>query len=171
MRWHDLWSDLDGQWEAAKALEFQAEVADRARSERAAVSLAERLVNARGRDVAVTTLGGHRVSGTVTDVAAQWLMLSAPPREHLVPVAAIATVTPLASRVGEIGPVERKLGLGHTLRALSRDRARVRISLAQQDVSGVIAVVGADYLELAPDAPATGLIGIPFAAIGVVSSS
>ncbi len=87
--------------------------------------MAERLLTARGKPVALTLRHGETVHGVVVDAAVQWLLLGATGPQTLVPMRAVALVTGLPPRTSHVSEVERRLGIGHALRALARDRARV----------------------------------------------
>jgi hypothetical protein len=67
-------------------------------------------------------------------------------------------VAGLGTRAAELTEVERRLGLGHALRALARDRARVVVSTLSGDVTGIIGAVGADFIELSTGVGASVLI-------------
>lgn len=148
MRWDLLFADLEARADANELAHFDAEVRDLTRAERASVSLAARLVQAKGRTATVTTRDGVSTTGVVVDAAAGWLLLGDPGPQTLVPLHAVTVVAGLGPRAAELTEVERRLGLGHALRALARDRARVVVSTLSGDVAGLIGAVGADYLEL-----------------------
>ena len=169
MRWGRLFEDLEAGWQAEQSRLFDAEVADRLRAERAGVELASRLVAARGTEVALTLLDGSSLRGTVVEVAQQWILMSAPPREHLVPVGAISAAAGLPARAVPLTEVERRLSLGTALRALARDRARVTIRAQGLQVSGLVEAVGADHVDVARDCDAHATL--PFLAILEVRSA
>jgi len=160
MRWDDLFSDLEAQLGAAQDAQFQADVSDLTRSERASIELAERLLTARGRSVALTLRDGEAVQGVVVDAAVQWLLLGASGPQTLVPMRAVALVSGLPPRTSHVTEVERRLGIGHALRALARDRARVVIDFGAGEVTGLIAVVGADYVEVSTSVGAMSAVPI-----------
>ncbi len=158
MRWELLFADLEARADAQDSAQFDAEVRDLTRAERAAVSLAARLVQARGSSVTVTARDAVSTTGVVVDAAAGWLLLGETGPQTLVPLHAVTVVAGLGSRAAELTEVERRLGLGHALRALARDRARVVVSTLSGDVTGVIGAVGADYIELSTGVGASVLI-------------
>jgi hypothetical protein len=160
MRWDDLFSDLGAQLGAAQDAQFQADVSDLTRSERASIELAERLLTARGSAVALTLRDGEVVRGEVVDAAVQWLLLGASGPQTLVPMRAVALVSGLPPRMSLVTEVERRLGIGHVLRALARDRARVVIDFGAGEVTGLIAVVGADYVEVSTSVGAMSAVPI-----------
>lgn len=180
MRWEGLFDDLDAQWEAEERRDRDAEVADRTRRERAGVTLHARLAAHRGRRLRLSVRAAGPVDGEITDLGDGWVLLAASPgrREALVPLAAVTSVTGLG-----VGAVEerttRRFGLGYALRALSRDRAVVRVTdIDGAVVVGTIDAVGADALDLAehpPEVPrrttnVTAVRIIPLAAVALVES-
>jgi hypothetical protein len=178
MRWDDLFTDLESQWDAEQRRELDAEVADRTRRERATVGLADRLAAAGSRSLVVTLGDGSRLGGTVVEVGDGWFLLGEPGRQPcLVPVAAVVAVTGLAARAVVAGAVRRSFGLGYALRGLSRDRSVVALTDVTGAVcTGTVDAVGSDHLELAEHAAdlprrpenVTGARVVPFAAVVVV---
>ena len=176
MRWEALFDDLEAQFAAFEHTERVAAVGDLTRAERATVRLAGRLQGSLGRDVVIRVRGGDQVGGVLVDTAHEWVLLGDGPRRQLVPAHAIVAVGGLGVTVEpDTGSVLRKLGLGHALRALSRDRLAVRISASGVEVRGRIDVVGADHIDVATlDEDGRALAGawaVPVAAIDVVSSA
>lgn len=177
MRWESLFADMEGQLEAAEAAELLAGVPELTRAERATVTLHARLRAAGGLRLVVRVRGGELVSGSVVDVAEQWVLLGDGSRQALVPVAAITAVQWLDRGVhpGD-GVVGRRLGLGHALRALARDRALVRVLTSGGELAGRLDRVGADHADLTavPDGPRSSgpapSWAVPFTAIDVVRS-
>ncbi len=148
---------------AAEHAQFQTEVQDLTRSERAGIELAARLVSAKGLPIALTLIDGETVRGVLVDAAAQWLLLGATGPQTLVPVRAIALVSGLPPRTTELTEVEKRLGIGHALRALARDRARVIVDTVAGSTSGLVGMVGADFIEVSTTVGAS--VAVPIAAI------
>jgi hypothetical protein len=169
MRWDDLFADLEAQLGAAEHAQFQAEVQDLTRSERASIELAARLLSARGASVSLTLSDGETVRGVLVDAAAQWLLIGATGPQTLVPLGAIAMASGFPPRSTEISEVDRRLGMGHALRALARDRARVTVDTAAGSVAGLIGVVGADFIEVSTSVGSS--VAVPMAAIMRVRSA
>lgn len=163
MRWDDLFADLEAQMSAAEHAQFQTEVQDLTRSERAGIELAARLVSAKGMTVALTLTDGETVRGVLVDAAAQWLLLGATGPQTLIPVRAVTLVSGLPPRTTELTEVEKRLGIGHALRALARDRARVIVDTIAGSASGLVGVVGADFIEVSTAVGAS--VAVPMAAI------
>ncbi|MGG5260798.1 hypothetical protein [Phycicoccus avicenniae] len=178
MRWEGLFADLEGQLAAEERRELDSEVAERTRRERALVDLTGRLAAAVGTSVTLRLEGGRVVAGTLTDVGDGWSLVAAPPREVLVPHAALVVLEGLPARA-DPARTARRFGLGHALRALARDRATVAVDLAgAAPVVGTVDVVGADHLVLAehPDGEprrrenVRRLLTVPFGALRAVES-
>lgn len=169
MRWNDLFADLEAQADAVGHAQFDADVRDMTRSERASIELASRLMHARGTSVTVTLLDGDTAQGVLVDAAAGWVLLGASGPQTLVPLSAVALVSGLGPRTAELSEVDRRLGIGHALRALARDRARVVVTTAAGQTSGVIGAVGADYVEVSTAVGAA--VVVPLAAIMSVRSA
>lgn len=171
MRWEALFSDLEGQMDAARDGEWRAEVSERTRGERGAVDLASRIAAARGSDVSLVLGDGERVAGTVADSGQEWvLVVDAGARQHLVAIAAVATISGLRGAAHHVTEVERRLGISHVLRALSRDRARVRVRTIGGEVHGIIAAVLADHIDVIAEPSDPRRIAVPIAALTEVVS-
>jgi hypothetical protein len=180
VRWDALFADLEAQLDREREAEQDAEVAERSRAEWARTALADRLRAHEGAELGLLLAGGHRVAGTCVDVGAEWLVLAVGPAQALVPLHAVVAVSGLSRRVAPPpGVVLRRLGLGHALRALARDRAGVRLVTAGGDLTGTIDRVGADHLDLAEhpagEARRAGavraVLAVPFAALRAVHSA
>ena len=192
MRWEGLFADLEGQLAAEERRELDDEVAERTRRERALVTLADRLSGAAGSAVRLGLSTGVSVHGQLADLGDGWVLLrtDGTGREHLVPTASVITVSALGARV-EAARSARRFGLGYALRALSRDRATVALSLAGGGPArtaagsaggavlvGTIDAVGADHLDLAEHPEGvprrrenvTALTTVPFRALVLVES-
>lgn len=160
---------------AAEAdLERDAEVAERTRIERSALTLADRLRGAHS-PVELATRGGGRHAGPVTEVGDGWVVLShVPPgsrtatAEHLVVVAQVVAVRGLGRPlVRDEGRLPERT-LGSVLRSWCRDRSQVSVLLTEGEVvAGLASAAYADHLELSTGGGAT--VALPYAAIAVVS--
>jgi hypothetical protein len=150
VRWERLFADLDAQFDAAERDEFDSEVADRTRCEVAQVKFADRLRSAVGADVDLTVAGCGRMVGRVSGAGVGWLMLTELSGATAIVVApAVAAARNLGSAVTPAGAVESRLGLGHVLRIVARDRSVVTVVCRDGACQrGVIDRVGADFLDL-----------------------
>src|SRR6478735_8400666 len=102
MSWeHDLFAlldDLEGQAAAAWEADREAELADRARTEYGAVTLASRLMASRGRDVAFDLPHVGRLEGRLARVGEEWCLLDATGQDWIVPLRAVTGVPPGPAR-------------------------------------------------------------------------
>ena len=155
-------------------LERDAEVAERTRIERSALTLADRLRGAHG-PVEIATRGGGRHAGRVQEVGDGWAVVEhVPPgsrvvaAEHLVVLAAAVAVRGLGRPlVRDEGRLPERT-LGSVLRAWCRDRSHVSVLLVEGDVvAGLASAAYADHLELSTGGGAT--VALPYAAIATVS--
>jgi hypothetical protein len=181
MRWGALFDDLESQLTAAERAAIEDQAGDLARAEQALLTLADRLRPHHGAVELLLTCG-VRVKGRPVEVAKDWLALDARPRSFLVPLQSIVTIAGLNRDARtEVSRVRRELTLGSALRALARGRATVtcHVDAGRVEallVSGVIDVVGRDYVEIARAGDdwgrrqPEGTIVIPFAALIAVSS-
>lgn len=172
MRWEALFADLEAQLSAADAADRAADVAELTRAERATVGIGDRLRASRGTRLDLHLAGAERVTGELLEVAAHWVLLGEGPRRSLVPTAAVGAVTGLGAYAEPTtSTVLRRVGLGQALRALARDRVRLRVSTVAGTWSGRIDRVGADHLDLVTGGPADGpaaVLTLPFAALTVL---
>lgn len=177
MRWDALFADMELQIDAAASRELAAQAADLTRAERASVRLADRLRAGTDRPVRLALRNDVGIGGVVVDVGATWVLVRDDRVEHLVPLLAVASVAGLGSAAAPPpGAVLRGLGLGHVLRALSRDRQVVRVVGGGRTLLGRVDAVGADHLDLVgvyPDSgrPTGDSTLVAFDALDVVSGT
>lgn len=169
VRWNDLFSDLEGQFAARESAEFRAGVEELTVAERASVELAARLGAARSQPVTIHLEVGSTVAGTVMDATPTWVLLRDGTRDHLVPLSSIVGVTGLPDRSLPVGEIERKLTLGHALRALQGESAKVVVEARGTRFRGVIAAVGADHIDILED-PGRQRVTVPFWTLTRVTS-
>ena len=154
-----LFEDLEQQAEALQLAERDAEVADRAQGEYAAVGLAARLHASVGMRVRLGVVGVGRLEGHVRRVGPEWLgvrgarggVTEGPAYNWIVRVAALRSVQGASDQaVSEAArPVAARLGIGSVLRGLARSQTGVLVHhLDGSSCSGVIGRVGADFVEL-----------------------
>ncbi|WP_146818908.1 hypothetical protein [Actinotalea fermentans] len=174
MRWQALFADLELQLDAAESRGRLDDVPDLTRAERAAVDLGARL-RAHTGELSVTVHGGECRRGVLQDVGPQWVLLADGPREHLVPLDAIAVVAGLGDVAAPpAGVVGSRLRLGHALRAVARDRSVVRVLTTAGTVVGRVDAVGTEHLDVAlvrpdDDRPTGARCAVAWSALLVLS--
>lgn len=161
MTWEEelfsLFDDLESQASAAYALDREAEIADRSRSEYAQVTLAGRLMASVGMELVVEIRGVGPVHGTLERVAKGWFLLSGPGVDWVVPQAAVGAVTGASDRaVPEVAwSAVARLGLGSALRRLAESGERCLLHrLDGIRLEGRVRRVGADFVEVVTGEPA-----------------
>jgi hypothetical protein len=175
MSWeHDLFAlfdDLEGQAAAAWEADREAELADRARTEYGAVTLASRLMASRGNEVALDLPQVGRVEGRLSRVGEEWCLLSGARQDWIVPLAAVSAVRGASDRsVPDVAwsPIDR-LGLRAALRRLADSGARCLLHLADgARHEAYVHRVGADFLEARDSAD--GELLVPYAGLVAVQS-
>jgi hypothetical protein len=139
--------------------------------------------------VTIGVAGREPVGGRIRRVGPDWLLLQsatgtgyerAAEAELLVVASGITWISGLPPRAVDpaaVPVVDQRLGLGHVLRAASRDRRTVTISLRDGgDVTGTVQRVGADFADLGAaadrrrgsDRDGRAERTLPFAAMAVV---
>lgn len=151
VRWQLLFEDLEAFAEATERAEFEADVADRSRAERAGLRLVDRLRGHLGDVVALRLVTRERLAARLTDVGSDWMLLDDDAASVLVPLAAVTGVEGLSRRAFvETGMLARRVRLTIALRRLARDRSAVRVRLIDgSEVCGTIDRAGSDHLDIA----------------------
>lgn len=183
MRWDALFEDMEAQLAARRRLDFEAEIAERARVDSAGVEIADRLRGSLGLCIRVHVGSGPAFEGTLSHAGSEALVLDEPRHQVLVPYAAAVHYGGLSRlAVSEPSRVRQRLGLASALRGLARNRARLTILVSRGPVGtglhGVIDTVGRDFLDLAllPEdtdrRPGTvrQVLTLPFAALAAIRS-
>lgn len=150
MRWESLFADLEAQFEAESARDRMNEVQEIVRIERARQTMLQRLERHLGTRVDLQLLGAERLSGDLSSIGRDWLMLAHGGTEELIPFRAVAWWRALAATRGtENGG--RLVVFSQVLRVLVRDRARVGIGGidGQLLATGTLDQVGQDFVEVA----------------------
>ncbi len=184
MRWSRLFDDLEAQLRAEERAELLADVAEHTRARRGQQGLTDRMAADLGRPLRLRVAAAGVLEGTLAELGADWLVLrvelpGARARSVLVPLAAVRAVWGLSGRADpHEGVAQRRLGLRHALRAISRDRAQVRLTdLEGGQLSGTIDRVGRDHVDLR-EVPEDGTgrgrghtVVMPLAALALVASA
>lgn len=184
MRWNRLFDDLEAQLARQARQELEAEVVEHTRAERGQVSLADRFTGGLGSVVRLKVWGLGWLDVRVADVGDGWILCegqgdgTSRARELLVPTAAVLGVAGAAERADARPSVaSRRFGLAHALRAVSRDRAPVRVHDRGGDhLTGTIDRVLADHLDLSRhaddesrrSAAVRGVVSLPYTALAAV---
>lgn len=153
---HDLFEDLEQQAAGLELTERDAELADRARSEYAGVTVSARVHASLGRHVRLRLVDGAVLEGVLTQAGPDWCWLSqagAPGEqgECLVRLAAVAVAEGLSPRaVAEVArPAVARLGFGSALHRCAGDERRLRLRVAGMGELEVrLRRVGADFAEV-----------------------
>lgn len=151
MRFERIFEDLEGQFAHHQQEEVRAVSEDLTRAEQAQLTLVDRLRGAKGHRVTLQLGPSLRLSGSVQDVGPEWVSLAPDGGGHraVVPLAAVAMVEDLPSRARLAEESLRSpLGLGSLLREIARDRSVVHLETTVGSLTGRIAAVGADALDL-----------------------
>jgi hypothetical protein len=169
-----LFDDLEGQASALWEADREAELADRARTEYGAVTLASRLMASRGQVVALDLPHVGRIEGRLDRVGESWCLLGAQGQDWIVPLRQVVGVHGASRRsVPEVAwsPVDR-LGLRAALRRLADSGPRCLVHLADGTRhEAYVARVGADFVECRPAADATtDLLLVPYDGLVAVQS-
>jgi hypothetical protein len=166
-----LFDDLEQQAEALYDAERFAELADRTRSEYAAVTLASRLMASVGRRLVVSIRGIGLVEGTLRRVGDGWCWLVVSGHDWLIRTAALDRISGASDRsVPELAwsPVDR-LKLGSALRRLAGSPGGCVVYQVDEAAhEGQLGRVGKDFVELEVPCGAPQLV--PFASIAGVRS-
>jgi hypothetical protein len=143
--------DLEHQARALYDAERESELADRSRSEYAAVTLVSRLMASVDREIVAMVRGLGPVTGRLRRVGPDWLSVHGADQDWVLPLAAVASVEGVSDRsVPQVAwsPVSR-LGLGSALRRLADGRVPCRVHQVDgSNRDGVLGRVGADFVEL-----------------------
>lgn len=147
----DVFEDLEQQAAGIELAQRDAELADRARGEYAAVTLADRVHASVGRQVSLVLVGGETVAGELVEAGRDWCAVSSSQeRTRLVRLAAVAQAGGLSARsLPEAArPVLARLGFGAAVHRLAEGSLDLVLSVDTGSSLRVRLVrVGADFLE------------------------
>lgn len=155
MRWDALFEDMEAQLASERLLGLESEISERARVEMAGIEVSDRLHGAIGQKIDVKLRSGTQVSGTLSHVGSESLVLDDGRHQWLVPVTAALAYQGLGRQVrAGRSKASQRLGLASALRMLARDRAELAVHLLElardeRTMRGVIDRVGKDHFDLA----------------------
>lgn len=142
--------DLEQQAQALYDADRASELADRARSEYASVTLVSRLMASIDRDVVLDVRGLGPVAGRLQRVGPDWCLVHGAAQDWVVRLAAVTSVEGASARsLPEVAwsPVSR-LGLGSALRRLADTGSRCRLHSVDGAVWDTrLTRVGSDFVE------------------------
>ncbi len=175
-RWELLFADLEARFAAEEVAAREGTVADLTRAEQASIGLTERLRAVVGRELRLDLADGEGLEGRLLRVADGWLLLEGHGArgrvQHLVPRTALTGVVGLGRQAVPSTARTDRLGLGHLLRGLQRDRARVLVRTIGGASTGRIGRVGSDHLDVEEIDRARPVVRtVPFAAVLRVSEA
>ena len=165
-----LFEDLEQQAAGLHLAERDAELADRARGEYAAVTFASRIHASLAHEVALTLVGGQVVEGTLTQAGVDWCSVVKPEGQavSLVRLGAVAAAYGLSSRAvpEPARPAVARLSFGSALHRLAVDQGEVLMQLVS-DTSLRVRVlrIGADFVEVESAGPTQTRAVVPFGAL------
>ena len=142
--------DLERRAAAAFAAEREWEIADVARADYASVSLASRLMASLGSPVLIDVRGLGPLSGTLTHLGPDWLLLGAPRTSWLVLTAAVMTVSGASprSRHEDSWELRHRLGVRAVLDRLCEQGSALLVHLEDGTRRHlVLRRIGADFVE------------------------
>jgi len=143
--------DLEQQAQALYDAERASELADRSRSEYAAVTLVSRLMASVDAEVALDLLGVGPVAGRLRRVGPDWCLLHGSAQDWVVRLASVRGVEGASPRsVPEVAwsPVNR-LGLASALRRLADSGVPCRLHATDGTTrDGSLGRIGADFVEV-----------------------
>lgn len=167
-----LFEDLEQQAAGMHLAERDAELADRARGEYAAVSFASRVHASLGRTVQLTLTSGEVVEGALVRAGADWceVVPVAARGAWLVPLGAVAGAYGMSARaVPEAArPLPARLSFGSALHRLTEESPDILLHHAPAGWVRVrVARIGADFVEVVPVAEGTPTEAmlVPFSAV------
>jgi hypothetical protein len=176
VRWEERllqeFEDLELQAEGLHLAERDAAVAELGVSQYSEVDLASRLHASVGREVRLSLAGAGTLTGPISRVGSDWMLVRHERTEAVVRMAAVVRVEGASERAvpQEARSVIAKLGLGSALRQLAAARDHLAVTLVDGTViRGQIRRVGADFVEVVGEAGRVELA--PFDALALLRRS
>jgi hypothetical protein len=166
-----VFDDLESQAGALFAQERDLELADRARSEYASVTLASRLMASVGRSLLLDVEGVGQIRGDLRRATGSWSLLEGHRQEWIVSHASLTSVVGASTRsVPEAAwSALARLGLGSALRRLADEQMACVIRLRDGAAHRVVPQrIGHDFVEAADPSGHRRLLAL--AAVAAVQS-
>ena len=167
MRWDELFTELEAEYNAALREETEAELADMVHAEAATIRFADRDRGRVGERLTVRLRNGQTRQGYVKEANNVWSMLHEDHRRYLIPHRGVAFAWPLGGAAAGVEGLAARLTLGYALRALAGAGIEVRLVTEGGEHRGRIGKVGADFCDLHTPA---ALLTVPWAAILAVET-
>lgn len=166
-----LFDDLEAQAASLWESDREAELADRARSEYAAVTLASRLMASIGDDVALELPGVGRVEGRLSRAGETWCLVTSAGQDWIIVLRHVVAIHGASERsVPEVAwsPLNR-LGLRSALRRLADAGHRCLLHLVDGSRHEArLGRIGADFMECHTSSEQAMLV--PYAGLIAVQS-
>lgn len=167
-----LFEDLEQQADGMQLAARDAELADRAQGEYAAVPFASRVHASLGRSVVLGVAGVGTLRGLLTAAGRTWCLLApeSGDRPWLVRLPAVEAATGLSSRAlpEEVRPAVARLGFGSALRRLAEHQDVVVHGTGGGRRRVRVVRVGADFAEALGEGQADRSVLLTFAAMAAV---
>src|SRR5699024_5525986 len=167
MRWDELFTELEAEYNAALREETEAELADMVHAEAATIRFADRVRGRVGEQLTVRLRNGQTRQGYVKEANNVWSMLHEDHRRYLIPHRGVACAWPLRGSGAGFDGIAARLRLGYALRALAGAGVEVRLVAEGGEHRGRSGRVGADVCDLHTPA---ALLTVPWAAIPAVET-
>lgn len=156
MRWEELLTELEAQFDHARNRPDDGEVAELAEAEVGQVRLVDRLRARQGADLTVHLSSSTTLAGKLHDVSREWLLLHTASGRVLVPLAALVAAGPLGGVAPPSQGLRDRLRITHVLRGLAREAVEVHLHSHAGDYRGWLSRVGRDHVDLQLASPGHG---------------
>lgn len=167
MRWDELFTELEAEYNAVLREDTEAEIAEMVHAEAATIPLADRIRDRVGERLTVQLRNGQTRQGVLNEANNAWLMLHEEHRRYLIPHHGVAYAWPLGGAASKIDGIAGRLTLGYALRVLAGAGIEVRLVTEGGEQQGRIGIVGADFCDLHTRA---AIITVPWTAILAVEA-
>lgn len=141
-------ADLESRFDQEKRDEHAGMLPDVLDAERGQISFAERLLASVGHSIVLILRGGQRVTGEVADAALQWILVSAPHGQCLIPHRAIVAASELGPVIAHADAPGHRVSINHILRDICARRVPVVIEHDAGQHVGRLYAVYADHFDM-----------------------